>query len=166
MTNIDFGQTINTLANIGVIAGIVFLAIEVRQNQASLNESNRISQRALEISSLERFSAIRDQIAESEEMAQIWTKGLADEDLTAIDEIRFRQMCTNRLYATGVMIKHFSESGSADYAFWAESEANQIAGSQRMRTCWDTIMGMREFSNDVFVDAIEARLREIDETSR
>ena len=68
MKNLDVGQTINTLANIGVIAGIVFLAIEVRQNQASLEESNRISQRALEISSLERFSAIRDQIAESEEM--------------------------------------------------------------------------------------------------
>ena len=32
MKNIDFGQTINTFANIGVIAGIVFLILELQQN--------------------------------------------------------------------------------------------------------------------------------------
>ena len=32
MKNIDFGQTVNTLANIGVIAGIVFLIMELQQN--------------------------------------------------------------------------------------------------------------------------------------
>lgn len=32
MKKIDLGQTINTLANVGVIAGIVFLGYEMRQN--------------------------------------------------------------------------------------------------------------------------------------
>ena len=32
MKKIDLGQTITILANVGVIAGIVFLAIELRQN--------------------------------------------------------------------------------------------------------------------------------------
>ena len=36
MKKIDLGQTINTLANIGVIAGIIFLAIEIQQNNRLL----------------------------------------------------------------------------------------------------------------------------------
>ena len=36
MKKIDLGQTIQILANIGVIAGIVFLAFELRQNNKAL----------------------------------------------------------------------------------------------------------------------------------
>ena len=32
MKKLDLGQTITILANIGVIAGIVFLGLEIRQN--------------------------------------------------------------------------------------------------------------------------------------
>jgi hypothetical protein len=43
MKNIDLGQTIQTLANIGVIAGIVFLIFELRQNNAALESQSRMS---------------------------------------------------------------------------------------------------------------------------
>ena len=36
MKNIDLGQTIQILANVGVIAGILFLAVEIRQNNELL----------------------------------------------------------------------------------------------------------------------------------
>ena len=36
MKKIDLGQTLNTLANVGVIAGIVFLGVELRQNTATI----------------------------------------------------------------------------------------------------------------------------------
>ena len=36
MKRIDLGQTLNTLANVGVIAGIVFLAVELDQNNEFL----------------------------------------------------------------------------------------------------------------------------------
>lgn len=36
MKRIDFGQTITILANLGIIAGIAFLAIELRQNNDQL----------------------------------------------------------------------------------------------------------------------------------
>ena len=46
MKKIDLGQTIGILANIGVIAGIVFLALELRQNNefaAAAGRFNRVS---------------------------------------------------------------------------------------------------------------------------
>ena len=43
MKKIDLGQTIQTVANVGVIAGIIFLAVELSQNtamiQAQMNQS-------------------------------------------------------------------------------------------------------------------------------
>jgi hypothetical protein len=36
MKKVDLGQTINTLANVGVVIGIVFLVVEIRQNSELL----------------------------------------------------------------------------------------------------------------------------------
>ena len=41
MKNIDVGQSINTVANVGVILGIVFLGLELQQNNEFAAESER-----------------------------------------------------------------------------------------------------------------------------
>jgi len=43
MKKIDLGQTINTLANIGVIAGIVFLAIQLKQVNVQLDQDRSVA---------------------------------------------------------------------------------------------------------------------------
>ena len=43
--DLDFGQVIGIIANIGVIAGIVFVAVEVRQNNRLLEAQARYSLR-------------------------------------------------------------------------------------------------------------------------
>ena len=43
MKKLDLGQTIQIAANIGVIAGIIFLGIELRQNNELLNAEARVS---------------------------------------------------------------------------------------------------------------------------
>jgi hypothetical protein len=43
MKKIDFGQMSQVLANVGVMLGIIFLAIEIRQNQAALDEQNTLT---------------------------------------------------------------------------------------------------------------------------
>ncbi len=42
MKKIELGQTIAILANVGVIAGILFLAIELRQNNEALGLQARL----------------------------------------------------------------------------------------------------------------------------
>ena len=53
MKKIDLGQTITILANLGVIAGIVFLAVELRQNNALLQAQSRSDQNDRIISNVE-----------------------------------------------------------------------------------------------------------------
>ena len=50
MKKIDLGQAISILANVGVIAGIVFLAFEMRQNNELLGIELRNSQRDRQLS--------------------------------------------------------------------------------------------------------------------
>ena len=44
MKKVDLGQTISILANLGVIAGIVFLAVELRQNNSLMAAQARFNQ--------------------------------------------------------------------------------------------------------------------------
>jgi len=41
MTKIDLGQTINILANVGVIVGLAFLVYELHQNNEFLEQQER-----------------------------------------------------------------------------------------------------------------------------
>ena len=40
---IELGQTIQILANVGVVAGIIFLIVELRQNNAALESQSRMN---------------------------------------------------------------------------------------------------------------------------
>lgn len=53
MKKIDLGQLIQILANVGVIAGIVFLGIEVQQNNALLGAQARTSRTQLRVDGLQ-----------------------------------------------------------------------------------------------------------------
>ena len=75
MKKLDLGRIITILANVGVIAGIVFLAIELRQNNALLRAEARqviVQNRA---GSLERW-------ADDGEMMQLRLKATNGEQLT------------------------------------------------------------------------------------
>ena len=63
MKKIDLGQLTNTLANLGVIAGIVFLAIEIRQNNMLMQSQTR-SEIANSVTDLMKVAAVSDYVAE------------------------------------------------------------------------------------------------------
>ncbi len=78
MKKIDLGQSIGTLANVGVIAGIIFLGVELQQNNELLSEE---AQRA-------RSQAAREGwilIAENGELAEILEKDAGGEKLTGVE---------------------------------------------------------------------------------
>ena len=81
MKKIGLGQLIGIIANVGVIGGILFLAIEVRQNNDLMEEE---AQRA-------RGESVREayyQMADNGELAAIWVKESNGETLTAVEAVR------------------------------------------------------------------------------
>ena len=103
MKKIDLGQTVAILANVGVIAGIVFLAVEIQQNTESLNEARNFAiaeaQQAMRAQLDESFRSL----ANSDELPEIFVKYRQGgrEALTEEELQRFIwQSCSglNRLY--------------------------------------------------------------------
>ncbi len=83
MKKLDLGQAINTLANLGVIAGIVFLGFELQQN----NE-------LLQVQARSNFQGARLQVntsmTESPWLPDIFAKVQAGEALSAAERIRLQ----------------------------------------------------------------------------
>ena len=157
MKKIDLGQAFSILANIAVLAGIVFLAIEVRQNQASLEEGNRINLQAANKSILDGFSAIRTLRVENEQVAQIWLKGMTGEDLTPVESLRFDQMCNNEIWAWANAVRAYRAfGGNPNEQAAIASARNRLAASPRYKECWANLKGaLLRWGHDFFVTAVD-----------
>ena len=138
MKKIDLGQAIGILANIGVIAGIVFLAIEVSQNQASLEEANRInliSAREASFSSVNDFNLL---LATNEDLARVFQEGLSGDTLTPLDEFRFGALCNATFWRQAVSYERSQALGNTQSAqATIRLLAGQIANSPGLESCWD-----------------------------
>ena len=76
---LDFGQVVSTLANIGVIAGIIFLGVELHQN-------NELMEIEAERASGEQFLDIIRTVYEVPGFAELLTRKANGETLTEADE--------------------------------------------------------------------------------
>jgi hypothetical protein len=132
MKKIDLGQTIGILANVGVIAGIVVLIVEINQNEESLYEDR------LE-TSLVLFNDFREFVSQSEEMTDIWMKGMAEQEMTATSNQRFQFMCQSYLWIYATNYQRNSRQGLASAQGGINSLRRQLRESSGLRGCWDRL---------------------------
>jgi len=81
MKKIDLGQSIQILANIGVIAGIVFLGVEIHQNNELMASQARLATNDLGLQFAENLS-------QNPTLAAILAKTGNNEPLTEAEEIQ------------------------------------------------------------------------------
>jgi hypothetical protein len=145
------------VANIAVFASIVFLAIEVRQNQATLEESNRLSVLQARTIEIEQFNSFRSMVTQDPELSRIWFNGLADKNLDASDEARFKFLCENNIW---ISIGSFDRSTELNRPVVAQGtvqvRADMIDSSSRFRSCWIGHREMiRRYDMEDYVEAVE-----------
>ena len=89
MKKLDVGQAVSILANAGVIAGIVFLAMELRQNnELMLDEAERA-----------RAQSFRENQGVWADHADVWAQDQAGEALTPADSFRLSRIWLMNLWA-------------------------------------------------------------------
>ena len=88
MTKINLGQALSTLANVGVIGGLVFVGLQLQQDR--------------EIAQIERRLAVSDSNKYWAELVtanlSTWTRGLAGEPLTEEETLVFTLLATTRQF--------------------------------------------------------------------
>jgi hypothetical protein len=97
MKKIDIGQGVQTLANLGVIAGIVFLAVEISQNTESLDEARNLAIAEAQQARAAQLDESYRSLANSEYLPEIFAKYSEEgiEGLTEEERLRFTfQTCS------------------------------------------------------------------------
>ena len=144
-------------ANFGVLAGIIFLAVELRQNESTMDEANRINvlnARAIELETSNSFRAL---IVQDEELARIWLEGLAGAALEPLDMARFETLCTTRLWNKAVQFERSLVLGEILAQGSVRLRARNLEDNPGLRRCWsNNTEAMRTLGFGPFVDAVEA----------
>lgn len=127
---IGLNESIQTLANVGVVLGMVFLAYELRQNT-----------RAAEISAAESlatgFRELEFFIAGDAEFADILIRARAGSDLSPVEQFRVDVFYLSAL-RTWQNAYYQSEVSALDDRIWEAQAANN-------RAVWNGDAGLRAF---------------------
>ena len=145
------------VANFAVFVGIVFLAVEIRQNQATIEESNRINLMQARTIEIEQFNAFRSMVTQDRELARIWFDGLAGEELDSLSQARFYLLCQNIIW---ISVGSFERSTKLNRPVVAQGtvqiRANSIDASPSFRSCWIRHRQViRLYGLGEYVDAVE-----------
>ncbi len=128
MKKIDLGQSIQILANVGVIAGIVFLGVELRQNNQLLS-----TQAQMQLDENRRGES--EAIYGDEGLARILVKAEHGEDLDPVETLRLE-----RFYRTS-FLRWESDYRQLRAGFLEDLRADAINGAlysnPRMLEMWE-----------------------------
>ena len=102
MKKLDLGQTISILANVGVIAGIIFLAVEIRQNSEALAVQAHQNRQNVRRSIMVRT-------VDNPELGRALHKARNGEDLTSFEQFTLREEALFRLINWEIVFSEVQE---------------------------------------------------------
>jgi hypothetical protein len=152
------------LANFGVVAGLIFLAIEIRQNQTLLEQNQQAMLRDQELqilsatqSEVETFNDLRAQIYLNEELSKLWLEGRSGEFDSAVSEYRYNSLCSAWFIANGLS---YERSIVLDRPMVLDAlTENSRSGIEQFpgwKRCWDQVAPfLIRFGFDEYVTAVE-----------
>ena len=76
MIGVDLNKWLTLLANISVVAGIIFLAVQVRQNTETLEQNALYMRLALEDVGYEQTADWRNMLVQDKNVGELWERGV------------------------------------------------------------------------------------------
>jgi hypothetical protein len=144
------------VVNLGVLAGVLLLAVEIRQNQEIMERDQEIA--LLDASHLDvsRFTDWRAKFINDKATAQLFLDGLEGKELDEADQFRFGALCNDLFWAAALMYERSVELGRPVYAkatiHWMRETVSQPA----IKTCWEDMKGVYLlWGYDEFVSAVD-----------
>jgi hypothetical protein len=147
-------------ANIGVLIGIVFLAVEIRQNRESLDQANKLSLIDARATEVEQYNEFRSLLAQDKELSDIWVRGQNGETLDAAEAERFGFLCSSNLWLSVTTWERSIELGRLATAEGTVNlRAQRIATRPGLRQCWESNKEIvRGYGLADYVSAVDAAI--------
>jgi hypothetical protein len=131
--NAKLNRWLTLLANLSVVAGIVFLGIEVRQNTQTLEQNALYMRLALMDVGYEQTADWRNMLVADEGIGDLWKKGcqseLSEEEATKYDYLALTWLVQHRnLFDRASVL-----GGEEAAALMAEATASQLQNCRYLR---------------------------------
>ncbi len=150
-------QLTQVVSNLGVVAGIIFLAIEIRQNQESLEEANIVNRAAVTSTAVASINDWRAMLLENDELRRAWIAGASGAELSEDDTSRFNLICENALWNLVMSHERAEMLGLPDRAYGAAAAWADSLRSPRVNDCWERGKpAVQRWGYDSFVTAVES----------
>ena len=139
MKKIDFAQAATILANVGVIAGIVFLGFELRQNNDLMEADVRATYASMDQTGW-------GFIIENPEVIEVLIKDRNGEELTEAEEHRL-----NALWMQNLAQHQFRYLEGPDSAVnWVPGQRRNFESYPSLRSAWEGSGSSRQAGKDNF----------------
>ena len=133
MKKIDLGQAITILANIGVIAGIIFLAFELRQNNNMLESQARANLDA------NRVSMQQNLVEDAGGIAELVYKARTGQQLTDVEEWRLNVRRSMMLHSFESMYMEVERGPLQESDIAVGQWIGSFASDPGMRISWNAV---------------------------
>ena len=153
MKKLDYGQAISILANVGVIAGIVFLAVEIQQNSEALGvqaEQNRQNVRR----------SIMVRTVDNQELGRALHKAQNGEDLTSFELFTLEQEALFRIINWEIVFYEVQEGLLDESAIPLNGWKSTFYGWPGMSERWDQYSRGSGNQNQEFVEFVNQNIVE------
>lgn len=142
-----------------VVATLVFLAIQTRQNTDAVEEGNRLARIAAIDTHAESVRRWRASLAENREIGAIWLKALKEEPLDDLESLRLHNMFINLVniqranYERACAIGEEGLARQASRAIAAECPQNKV-----FSVLWNEIRDWQSLSSAEYVAAVDREI--------
>ena len=156
----NLNKWLTLLANLGVVAGIVFLSLEIQQNQLVIEESNKLSRLQARTTEIQMFNDWRTLAAGDAELSRIWLAGMSGKELAAEEEFRFFSLCMNNIWTSVGTYERSIELGRPEVARGtAATRAQMIRDNAGFARCWELAKeSVRLYGLSEYIDSVEGML--------
>lgn len=162
----DLDKWLTPLTNLAVLAGVIFLVVELRQNQDSMELDRKIALLEAQQTDFNSLSEQRWKVISDPEVAQLHISGSAGEELSEADSFRFSQLCQDRLWAGALMFERARALGRPQHAEATAEWVQRMTNWPGNEACWLRSQStFKDWGYVEFVEAVEAN-REAARTSQ
>ena len=125
------------LTNLGVLAGVFLLAVEIRQNHEIMQRDQDM--RMLDAAHIDvaRFTEWRKHLISDKEIAKLYTDAMSGQQLDDVDQVRFNLLCNDLIWAAALMHERSVVLERPDYeratVTWIR---DGLANSKAFNDCW------------------------------
>lgn len=129
------------IANLGVLVGVLLLAVEIRQNQSIMERDQEIQLLDSAHLDVSRFADWRAKFINDKSTAQLFLDGVAGKELDEADQFRFEALCNDLFWAAALMHERSLKLGRTDYEEATILWTRETVSKGGLKRCWE---GMKD----------------------